>query len=124
MKNAFVQFHLWAVLGAALLFASLAIFHLEAIYLFSVYAFLIFYIIALLTMLVGYYTYDKPNKILFGNAILAMMILKLIMSPFLVIWYIKSNETISQFILLPFFFSYLWFTVYELKYLLNKGKEV
>lgn len=123
MKNAFVNVHLWTLLGAGILYLIGYLLGIQDLNTFSIYAYLTFYVITILTMLVAYFTYAHPNKILFGNAVLAMMIFKLVVSPFLIIWYIKTGNEITKLILVPFFFSYLWFTGYELWYLLKKSQE-
>lgn len=115
--------HIWTFLGAGILYGILYLFGISDLLLFSVYSYLTFYIIMILTLYVAYYTHNHPNKLVFGNAVLAMMILKLIASPFLVVWYINTHDEISRMILIPFFFAYLWFTAFELKYLLKKSKE-
>lgn len=123
MIKTLIGTHIWTVAGAVLLFLILYIFHIDTLNTFSAISYGIFYLITVFTMIVAIITYDHPNAMLFGNAVLAMMMLKLIVTPFVIIWYIKSNEEISRLILLPFFFSYLWFTVYEMYYLLKKEKE-
>ncbi len=124
MIKTLIGTHIWTVAGAVLLFLILYIFHIDTLNTFSAISYGIFYLITVFTMIVAIITYDHPNAMLFGNAVLAMMMLKLIVTPFVIIWYIKSNEEISRLILLPFFFSYLWFTVYEMYYLLKKEKEI
>lgn len=124
MIKTLIGTHIWTVAGAVLLFLILYIFHIDTLNTFSALSYGIFYLITVFTMIVAIITYDHPNAMLFGNAVLAMMMLKLIVTPFVIIWYIKSNEEISRLILLPFFFSYLWFTVYEMYYLLKKEKEI
>lgn len=123
MIRSLTELLLWTVIGGALLSGVIYVANITDIRTFSTYSYLAFLIISVLTLFVGFYTFKHPNELIFGNAILGMMILKLITTPFLVIWYIKTHDQITTMILIPFFFSYLWFTVYEMYYLLNKSKE-
>src|SRR5690554_7693507 len=117
MNKALIGIHVWAIAGGIVLYILLWGLEITDLNTFTIITYLMFYLIALFTVLFAFLTYNNPNKALFGNVALVMMMLKLIITPFIIIWYIKSNEEISRWILLPFFFSYLWFTVYEMYFL-------
>lgn len=123
MNKALIGIHVWAIAGGIVLYILLWGLEITDLNTFTIITYLVFYLIALFTVLFAFLTYNNPNKALFGNVALVMMMLKLIITPFIIIWYIKSNEEISRWILLPFFFSYLWFTVYEMYFLMKKGED-
>lgn len=66
---------------------------------------------------------QSPNKNTFTNILMGVTFVKLIISGVLVVFYNQFADPESKFFLIPFFGLYMWYTAYEVIYLMEIGNQ-
>lgn len=97
------------------LFQSFTIFSWICLAFFTLFTLFMFFI--------GKQTAQNRNKNLFTGAVLALTFGKIMLSFVVVFFYFKFGQPDSKAFLIPFFITYLVFTVYETYLMMKLGKQ-
>lgn len=91
--------------------------------LFSWICLAFFSITNLLLFFVAKKAAQSPNKNTFTNILMGFTFVKLIISGVLVVFYNQFADPESKFFLIPFFGLYMWYTAYEVIFLMEIGNQ-
>ena len=97
------------------LFASFTLFSWICVGFFSITNLLLFF--------VARKAAQSPNKNTFTNILMGVTFIKLMISGVLVVFYNQYADPESKFFLIPFFGLYMWYTVFEVFYLMEIGNQ-
>lgn len=97
------------------LFENFALFSWICLAFFSITNFLLFF--------VARKAAQSPNKNTFTNILMGVTFVKLMISGVLVVFYNQFADPESKFFLIPFFGLYMWYTAYEVVFLMEIGNR-
>lgn len=86
---------------------------------FSVATVLLFLLITVIIFFLGRRSAGAANKMLFSNVFLGATMVKMILCGMLVVGYVFLGHPNSRLFIVPFFWSYLVYTGYEVYYLMK-----
>lgn len=79
--------------------------------------------ITLLMYFAGRRTAASSNKNDFTNAILGFTVLKLFLAIAVIFSYIQLFQPEGKLFILPFFFAYFWYTIFETYFMMRLGRS-
>lgn len=97
------------------LFANFSLFSWICVGFFSITNLLLFF--------VARRAAQSPNKNTFTNILMGVTFIKLMISGVLVVFYNQYGDPESKFFLIPFFGLYMWYTAFEVFYLMEIGNQ-
>ena len=86
---------------------------------FSILTVVVFLVICVAIFFLGRRSAGAANKMLFGNVFMGATMVKMLLCGLLVVGYVVLGRPESKLFIVPFFWSYLVYTGYEVYYLMK-----
>lgn len=91
---------------------------------FSIATVVLFFVICVSVFFLGRRSAGAENRMLFSNVFLAATMIKMLLCGMLVVGYVILGKPESKLFILPFFWSYLVFTSFEVYFLMKLSAVV